>query len=393
MNRVDSMTAPAPIVTPATPVVSPGTLPATPTDGASDLDAIRAVVRDSLAPLTLKIDEGYYPAEVLRALGAAGTFRQHLASQNGRGTVDIQAALTAMDIVSQECMSTGFMVWAQDVACWYIEMSGNNFLKETLLPKLACGAALGGTALSNPMKYLAGIEPLLISAEETEDAFILNGTLPWVSNLGADHWFGSIFKVSGDEPRDVMAMVNTSWPGMELKQLAKFCGMEGTGTYALSFTDVRVPKTHVVGDPLLPYLKKIKAGFVLLQTGMATGLIEDCIQLCEAVEPRFAHVNCYLDDRPDELREELEDARELIEALSADVFNPSTDFMRSVLEARLLGSELSLRAANAAMLHTGASGYLHDAPAQRKLREAYFVAIVTPAIKHLRKELDVMAAA
>ena len=67
--------------------------------------------------------------------------------------------------------------------------------------------------------------------------------------------------------------------------------------------------------------------------------------------------------------------------------------MQEVLEARLLGSELSLRAANAAMLHTGARGYLIDAPAQRKLREAYFVAIVTPAIKHLRKELDMLSQA
>ena len=45
---------------------------------------------------------------------------------------------------------------------------------------------------------------------------------------------------------------------------------------------------------------------------------------------------------------------------------------------RLAGGELSQRAAQAAMLHQGARGYL---------REAYFVAIVTPSLKHLRQEL------
>lgn len=375
--------------------VNPVTSDAAAVLAAGDLlvNRIQDVVRDQLKPLTVKIDrEGYYPAEVLRSLGEAGAFRQHLASQNGRGEHDLQAALRAMDIVSRECMSTGFMMWAQDVVCWYIEMSDNEFLKETLLPQLASGEALGGTALSNPMKYLAGIEPLQLSAEETEDAFIVNGTLPWVSNLGQGHWFGSIFKVKGDSQRDVMAIVNTAWDGLELKQLAKFTGMEGTGTYALHFDNVRVPKQNVVGDPLLPYLKKMKAGFVLLQTGMATGLIDGCIELCEEVEPKLGHVNCYLDDRPDELREELEDAREAIAELCENVFDTDPEFMRTVLEARLLGSELSLRAANSAMQHTGANGYLIDAPAQRKLREAYFVAIVTPAIKHLRKELDAMAA-
>jgi len=39
------------------------------------------------------------------------------------------------------------------------------------------------------------------------------------------------------------------------------------------------------------------------------------------------------------------------------------------------------------MMHMGAKGYLSNNAAQRRLREAYFIAIVTPAIKHLRKEL------
>lgn len=39
------------------------------------------------------------------------------------------------------------------------------------------------------------------------------------------------------------------------------------------------------------------------------------------------------------------------------------------------------------MLHQGARGYLRTATAQRRLREAYFIAIVTPALKHLRREI------
>jgi len=61
--------------------------------------------------------------------------------------------------------------------------------------------------------------------------------------------------------------------------------------------------------------------------------------------------------------------------------------VQETLQLRLVGSELSLKAANAAMLHLGAKGYLSNNAAQRRLREAYFIAIVTPAIKHLRKEL------
>ena len=58
-----------------------------------------------------------------------------------------------------------------------------------------------------------------------------------------------------------------------------------------------------------------------------------------------------------------------------------------VLKLRARTSELTLKAANSAILHAGAKGYLMRHAAQRRLREAVFVAIVTPALKHLRKEI------
>jgi hypothetical protein len=45
------------------------------------------------------------------------------------------------------------------------------------------------------------------------------------------------------------------------------------------------------------------------------------------------------------------------------------------------------------MLDLGAKGYLKRNAAQRRLREAYFIAIVTPATKHLRKEVARLEAA
>jgi len=356
--------------------------------------AVQQIVEEQLAPLTVSIDlEGHYPGAVLRALGQAGAYRHHLASQRPEGVCDLAGAVQAMAVVSRECLSTGFMMWCQDALAWYLENSDNEALKAEMLPKVASGEVLGGTALSNPMKYFSGIEPLHLRAEQVEGGYVVNGTLPWVSNLGPDHYFGAICRVEGETPREVMLLVPCASKGLDLKQLAHFTAMEGTGTYSCQFHDVFIPERLLLADPVQPYLARIKAGFILLQAGMALGLVEGCIGLMHDVEPLLGHVNCYLDDRPDELAEEAEEFKAAAAALAADPYDASPDYMQEVLEARLLGSELSLRAANAAMLHTGARGYLIDAPAQRKLREAYFVAIVTPAIKHLRKELDMLSQA
>ena len=73
--------------------------------------------------------------------------------------------------------------------------------------------------------------------------------------------------------------------------------------------------------------------------------------------------------------------------LARDPFNDDDSYWRQVVELRLNIGEASVAAAHAAMLHCGARGYLKSHRVQRRLREAYFVAIVTPATKQLRKML------
>ena len=78
---------------------------------------------------------------------------------------------------------------------------------------------------------------------------------------------------------------------------------------------------------------------------------------------------------------------------STALFNESyNEFLIDVLDVRAHASELALRAAQSALLHQGARGYLMTSDVQRRVRESHFVAIVTPAIKHLRKEIARLSA-
>jgi len=190
-----------------------------------------------------------------------------------------------------------------------------------------------------------------------------------------------------------MALIPCDLDGLTMKQMVEFVGMEGTGTYSLIFDNAFLPKKYLLADPVRPYLQKMKAGFILLQTGMAAGVIQGSINEMNKANLTLSEINEYLDDSPEELQEELEDALELIQGLCEEPYTPGEDFIKSVLEARLLGAEMCKRAADSVMQHTGAKGYIVDAAAHRKQREAYFVIIVTPSIKHLRKEIDRLEAA
>jgi alkylation response protein AidB-like acyl-CoA dehydrogenase len=152
-----------------------------------------------------------------------------------------------------------------------------------------------------------------------------------------------------------------------------------------------ISDAFIIADPVDDYIKRIRAGFVILQTGMAFGLIRDCIRIMEQTRKAFGHVNKYLDIQPELLAEQVSEIEVEVARLAQTPFETAPSYWRAVIEARLAASEVSLTAAQGAMLHTGARGYVLNGAAQRRLREAYFVAIVTPATKQLRKMLADMS--
>jgi alkylation response protein AidB-like acyl-CoA dehydrogenase len=343
-------------------------------------ERVDRVVQDELAPLVRRIDEGHYPEAVLRSLGEAGAFSAHV----GQGG-SLHAAIDAMARVARECLATGFCIWCQDTFVWYLANSENDGLRRALLPAAAAGSLLGGTGLSNPMKAASGIEPLRLRAERVEGGYVVNGTLPWVSNLGRSHHFGTVF---GVDDRQVMALIDCATPGIRLGDGARFLALDGTRTCSVVFRDALVPDSNVLAEDACGFVSRVKAGFILLQTGMGLGVIEGCIDVMRTSDESCGHINRYLEDRPDLFADALDGLRRRIETLARTPYETSREYQREVLAARLETSMWSLRAAQAALLHAGAKGYLAGATAQRKLREASFVAIVTPAVKHLRKEIS-----
>jgi|HubBroStandDraft_6_1064221.scaffolds.fasta_scaffold14986_3 alkylation response protein AidB-like acyl-CoA dehydrogenase len=353
--------------------------------------AARAIAVRDLAPIVRKIDaEGFYPEDVLRALGRAGAFAAHLPGRDSNPP-DLTTAIRAMSVVAEHCLSTAFCMWCQDALGWYIFSSANEDLKQGVGQRVASGEAVGGTALSNPMKSFFGIEPMRLKGRRVDGGYIVRGLLPFVSNLGPDHYFGAVFEVEDEPRRFVMAIVPCEANGVGLSSNTKFVALDGTRTFALRLDDVMVPDTWVLADPSDAYIKRIRAGFVLLQAGMAFGLIRGCVALMEQVAAPLGHVNKYLDVQPHHLTEQLAAMEAQVERLATTPFEIDQGYWRAVIESRLAAGEGAVTAAHAAMLHCGARGYVAAAPAQRRLREAYFVAIVTPATKQLKKMLAEMA--
>lgn len=348
-------------------------------------ETVAAMARKSLSPLAAGIDNGeIYPGDFLKEIGTIGAWSSHRPAD---GEADLRCAIQTIAALGEVCGSTAFMAWCQNTLAWYVTNSANSALQMCFADAVSSGRTLGGTGLSNPMKSFFGIEKLKLKGRKVDGGFIVKGALPWVSNLGPDHLFGTIFEREDIPGEMTMFLADCASANITLQPCKPFLAMDGTGTYGVQFRDVFIPDELVLAEQARPFVKKIRAGFILLQNGMGLGLIRDCIAIMQGVAVPLGHVNRYLQQQPVDFEALLAELETDTMLLARDPFNPDETYWRKVVALRLRIGEASVAAAHAAMLHCGARGYLKSHRAQRRLREAYFVAIVTPATKQLRKIL------
>ncbi|MCD8512071.1 MAG: acyl-CoA/acyl-ACP dehydrogenase [Nitrincola sp.] len=344
------------------------------------------VSQTCLSPIATQVDtKGYYPLDVMSKLGEVGAFSAHLNRYGQRFDI----ALQSMHEISRSCGTTGFLTWCQDVCGLYIEQSGNPALMARLEGH-AEAVTFGGTALSNPMKSLSEIERFLLKAKKVKGGYEVSGTLPWVSHIQQGQYCGAMASVEaadGSMSHEIIFLLDIT-PEVELKACPIFSGMEGSSTWSIRLDKYFVSEDLMIADPARPFIAKIKGAFILLQAGIATGITQASIDSMRAADVSLGHVNQFLHDRPDAIQAELDALAQKVMLLAKTPYETDPDFILSVLDARAAGAELSLKASQSALLHQGAKGYLMTSGAQRLIREAHFVAIVTPAIKHLRWEMN-----
>jgi hypothetical protein len=350
-------------------------------EGLEKIKFLEYLINNQLKPFVRKIDlEAYYPREFLTALGKSGLLRSQSLSEKEILFREVRL----VEEIAKICMTTAFTLWCHLASLTFVRKSGNSYLVNEILPSLENGELLGGTGLSNPMKYYAGLEPLHLKAKRTAGGYIISGQLPSVSNLGAHHWFGIIASV--DDQNRIMAFVPCHANGLKLKEKLGYLGLNGSATFACDFQDVFIPDDWIIAKQADEFVQKIRPIFLLYQIPLGLGVTDASIQSIQKVCKKQGGCNQYLNIQPDELISRLKLLREKTYLLSES--SVLTKYWRDLLQIRLDVVYLTSKAVHANMLHHGGAGYLHKSDTSRRLRESYFLVNLTPSIGHLEKMLQ-----
>jgi alkylation response protein AidB-like acyl-CoA dehydrogenase len=319
------------------------------------------------------VDRGLVPK-----LAAAGYLGATIAEEYGGMGLDtvsyclLMEELGRADSSVRGIVSVNLGLVGKTIAKWGAEEQ-----KREWLPRLASGDTLGCYALTEPG---SGSDPasLVTRAERDGDDWVLNGSKLFIT-LGSWAGVALVFARSGGEGARGLTcfLVATDTAGFSASPIKGKLGLRAQDTAEVFLDGVRVPDSSRLGaegDGFKVAMSALDNGRISLAAG-CVGITQGCLDACVgyAGERRqfgkaissFQLVQELLAD----MSVELEAARLLTwrAALLAD------SGQRHTLEssvAKYYASEVSVRAANAAVQVHGGYGYVDEYPVGKYLRDA-----------------------
>ncbi len=194
------------------------------------------------------------PDSVIRGLADIGLYKLTIPTEFGGLGFGQQQYLKTMEVLGGHDASVAVFVNAHhSIGVRALCLFGTKEQQAKWLPGLYDGSKLCAFALTEPE---AGSDAANVqtTATPTEDgsAYLLNGTKHYITNGGIAHVLTVMARTPDpNDPRGKVTafLVTPDMPGFEVveKRAAK-CGIRGTATGKIRFTNMRVPRENVLGQ-------------------------------------------------------------------------------------------------------------------------------------------------
>lgn len=356
-------------------------------------DTVRKIIEREINPNVDKWEEEEdFPShQLFKSFGDAGLLGITREPEYGGLGLDYSYSMAFFEELAQiNCggIPTAITVHT-DMALPALVNFGSDYLKREFLAPTIKGEFVASVAISEPSGG-SDVAAIKTTAKEVGDDLVINGSKMWITNGYHSDWLCLLANTSdGPAHRNKsLICVPKKSKGLSVGKKIKKMGLRCSDTALLYFEDVRVPKSHIIGEPgqgftyqMLQFVDERLCASVLSVHQMQR-LIDETIEFCRNRETfgRPLIANQVIHFRLAELKSEVELLKSLnhriadmiIEGENLD--HGANSAMLAAI-AKLKAGRLIREVADTCLQYYGGMGYSSEMLVERFYRDARVMSI------------------
>ena len=364
-------------------------------DEAEHIRALRETLRRFVARHMPRADaarwdkDNHFPRDVFEALGDLGVMGLTVPEEYGGSGRDIAATMACIEELSKRSLAVSVpYVMSACYAGMNLVECGSPQQKRTMLPRVATGRLMFAYGWSEP-DVGADVASVRTTVRRDGDGVVVNGAKRFCSGARICDYIFTICRSGPPADRHAnlsIVLVAPDTPGVTITSIEAL-GMKGAATTDVTFDDVRVPATMILGED---------AGWgrgwqMITGSGLDVEKLEVAAMALGIAEAAFADAMSYVEQRKQfgkaianhqSVRHKLADMATRLHASRLMVYHASGLVDRNIR----CGVETSMtkmfvtEAAKAIALESqtilGAYGYVRDFDVERYVRDALLMPII-----------------
>ena len=326
-----------------------------------------------------------YPHEIVGKMKEMGLFGCLIAQEYGGLGLSTSTYAKIVDRISAVWMSVSGIINSHLIMAMTVQRNGTAEQKSKYLPRMATGELRGGIGLTEP-DCGTDLQAIRTVARREGDEYVVNGSKTWITNSQHGNVLALLVKTDPKaEPRHrgMTLLIVEKGPGFEVSRKLEKLGYKGIDTCELTFTDFRVPVSHVIGGEEGRGLKQILGGLELGRinvaargVGVAQAALDESVSYSQQRKtfgkPICEHQAIAL--KLGEMATRVQAARLLTEAAAIAYDRGERCDMEAGM-AKYFATEAALENSIEAMRIHGAYGYSKEFNVERLYRDAPLLCI------------------
>lgn len=356
-------------------------------------DTVQKIIERDINPHVdqWEAEENFPSHKIFKTLGDAGLLGITREPQYGGLGLDYSYSMAFFEELAHiNCGGVPSAITVHtDMALPALVNFGSDYLKKEFLEPTIRGDYVACVAISEPSGG-SDVAAIKTYAKEVGDDLIINGSKMWITNGFHSDWICLLANTSEDSPHRNKSLicVPKKAKGVSVGKTIKKMGLRSSDTALLFFEDVRVPKSHIIGEPgqgftyqMLQFVDERVCASVLAVHQMQR-LIDQTIEYCRSRETfgRPLINNQVVHFRLAELKSEVELLKSLNHRIADMMIAGEAmdhDASSAMLAAisKLKAGRLIREVADTCLQYFGGMGYSSDMLVERFYRDARILSI------------------